>query len=718
MKTTTIGNIKKTSVVCLVLFILILSASFVKADQWQGWRGLEKQACSDSIAGPVDWTSTRNVLWKVEIGGEGHSSPVASDSSIFVTAAHFDDNNMNFKTIFVIALLISSIIFILLNFFPLLKNLLINRNLSGNKFISELPVFSLYGFLIFAFCIMTWMYFVGDRTQPERILTNYLFSGSVFFLCLLLLMTRFPEKSTIRVIVGLIVIILVGLIVKYIPRQNYYTTSDLFKSWIVLLMIPAVILPLLFSIILIFKTIFNKYKSRIDAENSSGTPPLKSLSSRFMIISVISAFLLGISGFLAVPVITVAKVIVSEKLTRVHEPVKFSTFINPDFAYPFFLGVLIIGFLLWLIIEPKKQEYNSKKQFYFNSVLLCCSVLFFIMNNFGIRKPEYRREILCIDRNSGIIKWKKDCLRGPAISTSTYNTQATPTPLIHDYFVYAYFGSAGFVSADFEGNIKWENTNLPSQSIYGVGASPIFCSEGIIILNSTSTNPYLTLLDFNSGKQKWKTELKAREGSGGEYRTPLLVKINGQELIIEWSFNRNELALYEANTGKVKYMYKPDWSYEGESVTTPVFNEGIIYLANRLNIVALDILKLTDGKSPVLWKTELKGKGPDTPSPVLGYGMIFMISDNGFVKCLNSETGEILWQEKLRGTYFSSPIITGKKVYFSNISGVTTVLECSPHFKKVAENHLPEGIYSTLVPVDGQLFVRSKNTLWCLKGKN
>jgi outer membrane protein assembly factor BamB len=561
------------------------------------------------------------------------------------------------------------------------------------------------------------MYFAGERTQPERILTNYLFSGSVFFLCLLLLMNRFPERSTIRVIVGLIIMILVALIVKYLPRQNYFTTSDLFKSWVVLLVIPGVILPLLLSIILIFKTIVNKYKFRPVADNSLNPAPLKSMSSRFMIFSVISAFLLGISGFLAVPIITVAKVILSEKLMRIHEPLKFTTFINPDFAYPFFLGVLIIGFLLWLIIEPKKHGYNSKNQFYFNSALLFCSALFFVMNNFSIRKPEYRREILCIDRNSGIIKWKRDCLRGPATGTSTYNTQATPTPLIHDNFVYAYFGSAGIVSADFEGNIKWENTNLPSQSNYGVGASPILCSEGIIILNSTSANPYLTLLDFNSGTQKWKTELKAREGSGGEYRTPILININGQELIMEWSFNRNELAFYEAKTGKVKYMYKPDWGYEGESVTTPLLNEGIIYLSNRLNIVALDIFKLIDGKSPVLWKTELKGKGPDTSSPVLVYGMIFMITDNGFVKCLNSDTGEILWQEKLRGTYFSSPIITGKKVYFSNISGVTTVLECSPHFKKVAENYLPEGIYSTLVPVDGQLFVRTKNTLWCFKKK-
>jgi outer membrane protein assembly factor BamB len=702
------------SIICLLFYHLFFSPLLAQDAEWRGWRGLEKQACSESFEGPDVWTSRYNILWKVDIDGEGHSSPVVSENCVFVTAASFDDSELNFNMISINVLLVSVILIILWNLFSLIKNLLINRNLSWRKFISELLIFSLYGFLIFIFCVMHWMYF-DDHTQPVRTLIIYLFTGSVFFLCFLLLMTRFQKKSIFRIIGGILIIILAMLLVKFLPLQDYYTTSDFFQPWLMLLIIPAVMLPLLLAIFMIIKTIIIRYSFHLKPLPDLEFPHEKCYSSRFLILSAISAFVSGISGYLAIPIITIFKVFYKEKIIRIQEPLKFATFFNPEFAFPFFLGVLSLGFLFWFVSENKKNEYERKGQFYLYIALVCCSTLFFIISNLTIRNPECKREIVCIDRFSGVIKWRKNCITGPAEGISIYNSLATPTPLIQNNFVYAYFGSAGFVSADFKGNILWKNTSLPTECIHGAGSSPVVSRTGIIILNSTSKDPYLTSLDFKTGKQQWKNELKGYTGSLGEYRSPVLFDLNGQELIIEWSFLRNELVLYEAKTGKVKYKYKLTWDCEGESITTPIINKGIIYLSDRMHVVAIDIFKLIGGKSPIIWEAGLLKKGPETSSPVLGYEMLFMVSDNGFVTCLDSKTGGILWQEKLSGTYFSSPIVIGKKVYFSNTAGLTTVLECSNMFKRISENQLPEGIYSTLVPVDSTLLIRTKNTLWCIK---
>lgn len=708
-------NRRRTSIISLLLYFLFFSPSWAQDDEWRGWRGLEKQACSESIEGPDVWTSSSNILWKVKIDGEGHSSPVVSKNCVFVTAASFYDGEVNFSVISTNVLLVSIIFIILWNVFSLFKNLLINRNFSWRKFISELLIFSLHGFLIFTFCIMHWMYFDENRTQPARTLVTYLFTGSVFFLCLLFLITRFQKKSIFRMVAGFFIIILVMLLVKFLPLQDYYTASDFFQLWLILLFIPGVILPLLLSIFLIFKTLIIRCNFHFKPLHNLKISHEKSYSSMSLILSAISAFVLGISGYLAVPIITTLKVFYREKIIRIQEPLKFSTFFNPEFAFPFFLGVLSIGFLFWFVIENKKNDYKRKGQFYFYSALVCCSILFFINCNLLIRIPECKRQILCIDRFSGVIKWRRNCITGPAEGISIYNSLATPTPLIQNNFIYAYFGNAGFVSVDFKGNILWKNTNLPTECIHGVGASPVISRTGIIILNSTSKDSYLASLDLKTGKQLWKTELKGQTGSLGEYRSPVLFDLYGQELIIEWSFFRNELVFYEAKTGKVKFKYNLTWDCNGESITTPLINKGVIYLSNRINVVAFDIFKLIDGKSPIIWESELKNRGPETSSPVFGYEMLYMVSDNGFVTCLNSKTGEIFWQKKLPGTYFSSPIIKGKKVYFSNTAGLTTVLECSQIFKRISENHLPEGIYSTLVPVDSQLFIRTKNTLWCVK---
>ena len=57
------------------------------ADDWPGWRGLERQGVSEGAVGPVHWSAKENVVWKTKIPGEGHSSPIVFGDSIFVTTA-------------------------------------------------------------------------------------------------------------------------------------------------------------------------------------------------------------------------------------------------------------------------------------------------------------------------------------------------------------------------------------------------------------------------------------------------------------------------------------------------------------------------------------------------------------------------------------------------------------------------------------------------------
>lgn len=56
-------------------------------DNWPQWRGPEATGYAPSGNPPVEWSETKNVKWKVEIPGRGHSSPVVWDNRIFITTA-------------------------------------------------------------------------------------------------------------------------------------------------------------------------------------------------------------------------------------------------------------------------------------------------------------------------------------------------------------------------------------------------------------------------------------------------------------------------------------------------------------------------------------------------------------------------------------------------------------------------------------------------------
>jgi len=55
--------------------------------RWNQWRGPTGTGVAPNAKPPVEWSSTTNIRWKVELPGKGHSSPVLWDRHIFVTAA-------------------------------------------------------------------------------------------------------------------------------------------------------------------------------------------------------------------------------------------------------------------------------------------------------------------------------------------------------------------------------------------------------------------------------------------------------------------------------------------------------------------------------------------------------------------------------------------------------------------------------------------------------
>ncbi|HEX9186622.1 MAG TPA: PQQ-binding-like beta-propeller repeat protein, partial [Vicinamibacteria bacterium] len=55
-------------------------------DRWPGWRGFGQGIASDPRL-PLQWSTSTNVLWKAEVPGRGHSSPIVWGDRLFLTTA-------------------------------------------------------------------------------------------------------------------------------------------------------------------------------------------------------------------------------------------------------------------------------------------------------------------------------------------------------------------------------------------------------------------------------------------------------------------------------------------------------------------------------------------------------------------------------------------------------------------------------------------------------
>ncbi|MGE3805316.1 MAG: PQQ-binding-like beta-propeller repeat protein [Gemmataceae bacterium] len=69
------------------LMMLLVLAPSLRAENWPRWRGPDGSGLSSETRLPTRWSPTEQVAWKIEIPGEGSSSPILWGEKIFLTSA-------------------------------------------------------------------------------------------------------------------------------------------------------------------------------------------------------------------------------------------------------------------------------------------------------------------------------------------------------------------------------------------------------------------------------------------------------------------------------------------------------------------------------------------------------------------------------------------------------------------------------------------------------
>ena len=66
----------------------------LSAADWHQFRGPQGQGHADAHDLPTRWSETENVVWKIAIPGEGHSSPIVVNDQIWLTAAQEEGRSL------------------------------------------------------------------------------------------------------------------------------------------------------------------------------------------------------------------------------------------------------------------------------------------------------------------------------------------------------------------------------------------------------------------------------------------------------------------------------------------------------------------------------------------------------------------------------------------------------------------------------------------------
>ncbi|MGE5737212.1 MAG: PQQ-binding-like beta-propeller repeat protein, partial [Acidobacteriota bacterium] len=105
---------------------------------------------------------------------------------------------------------------------------------------------------------------------------------------------------------------------------------------------------------------------------------------------------------------------------------------------------------------------------------------------------------------------------------------------------------------------------------------------------------------------------------------------------------------------------------------------------------------------------------PEVPSVLAYMGKLFLIRDGGILRCLDSQTGEVLFDERIgaAGGYSASPVGADGRVYLASQAGVVTIIDArSNSLKVLGQANLSEKVCATPALVGNAIYVRTDKHL-------
>jgi outer membrane protein assembly factor BamB len=320
------------------------------------------------------------------------------------------------------------------------------------------------------------------------------------------------------------------------------------------------------------------------------------------------------------------------------------------------------------------------------------------------KDPAPDRLLLCYTTD-GQLLWQHAAPRPPEHEILYWkNTLASSTPVTDGERVIVFFGNAGLLCCDLNGQRQWHVDLGKFPTTHGPGSAPVLYQHLVILIQDQNKGESLcNAFDKRTGSQVWQ---RKRANAMG-WSNPVLVKIGERDELI---FNgSNEVTAYDPLTGEEL------WKHAGtsiEAIPMTATGGGLLFSASGRNgpIFALrpDNHGMVADSTPV-WRVE--HGGPHVPSPIYHDERLYLVSDTGIATCLSAASGETLWQKRLRGRFSASPLLVGDKILLTSEEGVTCVIKSAPRFELLAENPLNETIYATPAVVGGRLYFRSTTGL-------
>lgn len=312
--------------------------------------------------------------------------------------------------------------------------------------------------------------------------------------------------------------------------------------------------------------------------------------------------------------------------------------------------------------------------------------------------------LLAFEAADGELAWHRQFW---ATGSSLYNEAggvAANTPASDGQSLFAFFSSGDLACFDLEGNLRWMRglgSDYPAaRNDVGMASSPLVVGRTVVVQMESESDAFAAGLDTTTGLTRWRLP---RE-KGASWCSPAVLRGLTPEEDLVLVQSRNRLTAHEPDTGRQRWQFETE-CHTIASLTTWA---GTVYLpANGLNALKL----WPQGGVELAWYAPVLSSG--YPSPTVCGGRSYTIKSAGVLACGDVRDGSVLWQLRLKGSFWASPVIADGHLIAVNRDGLAQVVRLEDdHGELVAERQLEPGIRASPAVADGAIYFRSDEHLW------
>lgn len=333
------------------------------------------------------------------------------------------------------------------------------------------------------------------------------------------------------------------------------------------------------------------------------------------------------------------------------------------------------------------------------------------------------RYVLCLSAVDGREVWRRQ-YASQTHPIHARNTYGSSTPAVDAERVYVAWSTPArltLLALDHDGNDVWDLDLGPVVSEHGFGTSPILYRDMVILSNSQQAHELepgqqagrssILAFEAKTGKLRWN---QPRVSSRVSFSTPCIYdRPGGRPELICTSTSDGVFSL-DPLTGR------ENWSTPGlfrlRVVSSPLIADGLIFGSIGSGGGGNSVTAVRPGPDAEAVYT-LKGNASYVPTLVAQDGLMFMLNDRGVVSCVDVQTGEDHWRERLSRGFSGSPVIGDGKVYVIDDDGNVLVLAAEKEYRLLGNNPLGEASRSTPAIAGSRLYLRTLSHLVSVGGK-